>query len=496
MSLKTGPVALGAALLCATWVSARGTPAPPADAPPDFVRDVQPILVRVVRALPRPERQQGPAAPRHAEGTSTRAASPATCVVPGDPAASLLYQKLVEPEPEAPHAAGGRAARTRQQIETIRRWIEAGAPWPEGVTVTEVADARRGRASRAPTARPRDPDRLSYNRDVRPILAESCFACHGPDQNRRKAGLRLDREEMAKATLASGAVAVVAGAPEQERAPRPHRSTPTRRAACRSRRAGRPRLPSAAGRRRCGAGSRRAPSGSRTGPTSRPSRPDAARPPATRAGRANAVDAFVLAGLEAAGLAPLARGRARRAAAPPELRPHRPAARRRRRSAPSRRTRAHRRLRAPGRPAARVAALRRADGRLLARPRPLRRQRRLPQRQRAADVALPRLGHRRLQPQPAVRPLHRRAARRRPAARARRFDADGSPPATTGCCRRPRRAARSRRSTARSTSPTASATPRASWLGATLGCAQCHDHKFDPYLARATSTPSPPSSPT
>jgi mono/diheme cytochrome c family protein len=37
--------------------------------------------------------------------------------------------------------------------------------------------------------------RIRYNRDVRPILADNCFACHGPDANHRKAGLRLDTKE-------------------------------------------------------------------------------------------------------------------------------------------------------------------------------------------------------------------------------------------------------------------------------------------------------------
>lgn len=41
---------------------------------------------------------------------------------------------------------------------------------------------------------------IQYNRDIRPILAENCFACHGPDSAARKAGLRLDlREEAIKA---------------------------------------------------------------------------------------------------------------------------------------------------------------------------------------------------------------------------------------------------------------------------------------------------------
>lgn len=38
---------------------------------------------------------------------------------------------------------------------------------------------------------------LSYNRDIRPILSENCFACHGPDKASREAKLRLDVREAA-----------------------------------------------------------------------------------------------------------------------------------------------------------------------------------------------------------------------------------------------------------------------------------------------------------
>jgi mono/diheme cytochrome c family protein len=50
--------------------------------------------------------------------------------------------------------------------------------------------------------------KLEYNRDIRPILAENCFACHGPDSAARKADLRVDRREDAVA-----AKAIVPGKP-------------------------------------------------------------------------------------------------------------------------------------------------------------------------------------------------------------------------------------------------------------------------------------------
>src|SRR5262245_39239419 len=47
-------------------------------------------------------------------------------------------------------------------------------------------------------------DSISYSRDIRPILSEHCFKCHGPDDENRHSGLRLDVRESAIATVDSG----------------------------------------------------------------------------------------------------------------------------------------------------------------------------------------------------------------------------------------------------------------------------------------------------
>ena len=56
---------------------------------------------------------------------------------------------------------------------------------------------------------------LDFNRDIRPILADNCYACHGPDQNQRMAGLRLDLQDSALGRLDSGKLAIVPGKPEE-----------------------------------------------------------------------------------------------------------------------------------------------------------------------------------------------------------------------------------------------------------------------------------------
>lgn len=55
---------------------------------------------------------------------------------------------------------------------------------------------------------------IRFNRDVRPIMSDTCFHCHGPDKASRKGGLRLDIREEALKAGKSGALAIVPGKPE------------------------------------------------------------------------------------------------------------------------------------------------------------------------------------------------------------------------------------------------------------------------------------------
>jgi mono/diheme cytochrome c family protein len=78
-----------------------------------------------------------------------------------------------------------------------------------GVTLVSASACHRGQ-NRAGAAQ-----HLDFNQDVQPILASRCFACHGPDPEMRKAGLRLDLGESAMRKRPGHPDAIIPGHPEK-----------------------------------------------------------------------------------------------------------------------------------------------------------------------------------------------------------------------------------------------------------------------------------------
>ena len=301
------------------------------------------------------------------------------------------------------------------------------APRPRALLLAFLSIASAAIVSRIPVqaqdAAPRASSPVSFNREILPILSNNCFACHGPDEKQRETKFHFDTQD--------GAVREEGRHRPGQRGGEPARPAHHQPGSGRADAAAR--LRARADRRSrsicCAAGSTRARSGTRTGPTSPPKRARAAGGRARRDWVRNPIDQFILARLEREGLKPSPEADKATLLRRRHLRPDRPAADAGGGRRVPRRPVA-RRLREARRRAAAVAALRRADGDAVARRRALRRHARLSHRQPARDVAVARLGDRRVQPQHAVRRVHDRAARRRSAARTPRANRR-SPPGST-----------------------------------------------------------------
>lgn len=101
---------------------------PPLFAAPDFEREVAPILEQTCLFCHNAHETKGDLD----LSTYTTALAFEGNIVPGDPDASLLIEVVRGPDPDMPKKADPLSA---EQVETLRKWIAAGAKWPEGRTL-------------------------------------------------------------------------------------------------------------------------------------------------------------------------------------------------------------------------------------------------------------------------------------------------------------------------------------------------------------------------
>jgi hypothetical protein len=156
--------------------------------PVDFARDVQPILQRACAVCHNDTVVQGGLSLASRAGALKGGVS-GPAVVPGDGARSLLMKRLGA-VPGLQRMPMGLPPLPDADVATLRAWIDAGAPWPDAP------------AARATSAAP-GPD---FVQEIQPIFQARCTRCHGADLQRNS--LRLDSRTGALRGGLSGAVIV------------------------------------------------------------------------------------------------------------------------------------------------------------------------------------------------------------------------------------------------------------------------------------------------
>ncbi len=161
----------------------------------DFQRDVLPIFEANCFKCHGEEKTRG----------DLRLDSPAAFVregmpavfAPGDPDDSLMIELITLPEDDDDRMPSKGDPLTAEQIAVIETWIQEGGTfgdWAGVVAGPKTLPARRMPAE-VQVALDKTAAPVIFNRDIRPILSDNCFKCHGSDANKRKADLRFDVEE-------------------------------------------------------------------------------------------------------------------------------------------------------------------------------------------------------------------------------------------------------------------------------------------------------------
>ncbi len=141
-------------------------------AEPDFNQHIKPILESACLSCHGPEKPKGDLR-LDTKANTMKGGENGVVIVPGQPEKSPLYTSTILPPDDDKIMPPKGDKLTKEQADLLRDWIKAGAPWPDGVTLAKV-------------------QRISFVKDIKPILEADCISCH--KEGHAKGKLRLDNK--------------------------------------------------------------------------------------------------------------------------------------------------------------------------------------------------------------------------------------------------------------------------------------------------------------
>lgn len=140
----------------------------------NFATEIKPLLESACLSCHETEKPKGELQ-LMTRALTVKGGEKGTSLVPGKPAESPLYTTTVLPKDHDDIMPPKGAVLAKWQTDTLKRWIEEGAEWPNDITLKKV-------------------QRIDFVKDVQPILEFECVACHREGHD--KGGLRMETREL------------------------------------------------------------------------------------------------------------------------------------------------------------------------------------------------------------------------------------------------------------------------------------------------------------
>lgn len=169
---------------------------PAANRQVDFAKDVQPILEKSCLKCHNPEKAKGKLMLDTRE-SALKGGDNGPDIVVGESAKSLLIHftaRLVE-DSEMPPIGKGEPL-TKEQVGVLRAWIDQGAKWPQELVLRSpdeetVENPKQGKVTLPPAAN----RKVDFVKDIQPIFSARCYDCHA--DKKQEAQFRLDAKVIA-----------------------------------------------------------------------------------------------------------------------------------------------------------------------------------------------------------------------------------------------------------------------------------------------------------